>query len=171
MLQRPRTPERAADRGSSKEDASLAWLSACQTLAVSPCFHGMTKSPYRSRGFLLVSLLAAVLAASSACTSVQVNPNTVGAYEMGELRVMANANIDRVYLAAKAAIPADGLFLTGDRWGGTTATLTARDEIDTRVTIKIKQMAPNETSVRIRYGLTGDLHQAQTLYTRIENRL
>lgn len=125
----------------------------------------------RSRKLVLVSLLATILGALSACTTVQVNPDTVGSYEMGELRVIAESNVDRVYLAAKTGIQEDDLFLTGDNWGGTTATLTARDEVDTRVTVKLKQIEPGRTSVRIRYGLTGDLHQAQTLYTRIESKL
>jgi hypothetical protein len=125
---------------------------------------------FRSHG-LIVFLLLGLLAGSAGCTSVQVTPNTLGSYELGELRVFVRANVDRTYLAAKAGIEADGLFLTGDRWGGTTATLTARDEFDTRVTVRLKQVEPNQTSVRIRYGMAGDLHYAQRLFGQIEQRL
>jgi len=120
---------------------------------------------------IILAPAAAVVLAFTGCTTVQVNPNTVGSYELGELRVDVPANVDRVYLAAKAGIQEDQLFLTGDKWGGTTATLTARDEVDTRVTVRLRQVEPGWTHLRIRYGVTGDLQQAQTLYSRIESKL
>jgi hypothetical protein len=123
-----------------------------------------------SRPFLFAALLTAFAVLLGGCTSVQVSPNTVGSYELGELKVIAEGNIDRVYLAAKAAIEEDRLFLTGDTWRGISATLTARDELDTRVTVRLKQIEPGRTSVGIRYGLSGDLQAAQTLYSRMERR-
>lgn len=131
----------------------------------------MANRKIRSRKLIFFALLSAVVVALAGCTSVQVNPKTSGSYELGELRVITEADVDRVYLAAKAGIQDDDLYLTGDNWGGTTASLTARDEVDTRVTVKLKQIEPGRTSVRIRYGIAGDLQQAQTLYNRIESRL
>lgn len=120
---------------------------------------------------LPIVLFACLLGLLSACTTVQVTPSTAGSYELGVLQVIAEANVDKVYLAAKAGVKEDRLFLTGDDWGGNTAVLKARDEVDTSVTIKLKQIEPGRTSVRIRYGLTGDLHQAQNLYARISKKL
>ena len=131
----------------------------------------MRKHRYLSKA-LLLSLFSGLLGLLSACTTaVQVTPSTAGTYELGTLQVIAEANVDKVYIASKAGIKEDNLFLTGDDWRGTTAPLKARDEVDTSVTVKLKQIEPGRTSVRIRYGLTGDLHQAQNLYSRISKKL
>ena len=51
------------------------------------------------------------------------------------------------------------------------AELRGRDSADTLVIVKIKEVAKNRTSVKIRYGLNPDLPSAQKLYEAILKHL
>jgi len=51
------------------------------------------------------------------------------------------------------------------------AELNGRDATDTLVVVKVKELAPNRTSLKIRYSLKGDLASAQSVYAAIERRL
>jgi hypothetical protein len=117
-------------------------------------------------------LFAAAVAAGTGCTQVQVAPDTRGEYKLGELQVFADRDFARVYEAAKAGLKDSKLFVTQDDRKVVEAELRARDSADTMIVVKIKEMAPNRTSVKIRYGvLTPSLPLAQKLYETIEKRL
>ena len=64
-----------------------------------------------------------------------------------------------------------GLFEVRDDRLVVEAELNGRDSTDTRVIVKIKEVAKNRTSIKIRYGLKGDLAQAQKVFAAIEKRL
>lgn len=114
-----------------------------------------------------VLLLAALVA--SGCTQVQVDPNTRGEYKLGELQVFADRDFTTVYNAAKRGIADLKLFQTRDDRKVIEAELNARDATDTMVIVKIKEVGPNRTSVKIRYGaFKPDLPSAQKLYQAIE---
>jgi len=122
-----------------------------------------------SRGGLV--LLAAFLFGGG-CTQVQLDPSTRGEYKLGELQVFANRDFARVYEAAKAGLKDNNLFLTQDDRKVIEGELRARDAADTMIIVKIKEVAKNRTSVKIRYGvLTPSLPLAQKLYEAIEKRL
>ena len=105
------------------------------------------------------------------CTQVSVTPSTRGEYRLGELQVLAEADFDRAYAAAKRGLKDAGLFMTRDDRKVVEAELNGRDSADTLVIIKVKEVGRNRTSVKIRYGLNGDLASAQRLYAEIEKRL
>jgi hypothetical protein len=106
------------------------------------------------------------------CTQVQVAPDVRGEYKLGELQVFADRDFARVYEAAKNGIKDAKLFMTQDDRKVIEAELKGRDSTDTMVIIKIKEVAHNRTSVKIRYGvLTPNLAMAQKLYETIEKRL
>lgn len=121
----------------------------------------------------LAALGALVMVAMGAgCTQVQVAPDVRGEYKLGELQVFADRDFARVYEAAKAGIKDSKLFLTQDDRKTVEAELRARDSADSMVIVKLKEVAPNRVSVKIRYGvLTPNLAQAQKLYETIEKRL
>ena len=108
---------------------------------------------------------------SSVHSTVQVTEDTIGDYTLGELQVMVDARFAETYEATKAAFEKQGLFLTGDKRKVVEAVLTARDRADTLVTVKIKEVAVGQTSVKIRYGLTGDAARSQALFRDIAARL
>jgi hypothetical protein len=121
----------------------------------------------------LVPLVALLLSFSlwPACTAVPVGDDAIGEFRLGELQTVVQANFQQTYDATRAALEEQGLFITGDRRQVVEAVINARDRGDTAVTVKIKEMAVNQTSVRIRYGRTGDAARSQLLYREIAARL
>ncbi len=122
-----------------------------------------------SAGLLAFSLLLGV--SFTGCTTVQVTDDAAGHYRFGELESFAGRDYAGVHAAVINAFKDQGLFLTKDEAKAEEAELTARDGTDTSITVKLKADSPGRTSVKIRYGHTGDLAQSQKLYAAIEKRL
>lgn len=127
----------------------------------------MFHSPRIVGSVLLIGLLGAL----PACTSVVVDGETTAEYKLGELQAVVDADFAEAYAAAKAGLADRNLFLTGDDKKVVEAVLSARDSADTSVTVKIKEIAKGSTSIKIRYGLAGDLAPAQLLYKAIQSNL
>lgn len=123
------------------------------------------------RSLSLIALVGLILGGTAGCTSVQVSPQTSGEYKFGELQVFADRDFATTVAAAKAGLKDLGLFEVKDERVVVEAELNARDTADTLVVVKIKEVAKNRTSVKIRYGLKGDLAAAQRVYAAIEKRL
>ncbi|MDO8542510.1 MAG: DUF3568 family protein [Opitutaceae bacterium] len=129
-------------------------------------------SSFRSWPVLVVAGL--MLGVGPGCTQVQVAPNVQGEFKpgLGELQVFADRDFAAVHAATKKAIKDLGLFETQDEKKLVEADLRARDSADTMITVKIKEVAKNRTSVKIRYGLVGgDLANAQRVYQAIQKHL
>ena len=128
----------------------------------------------KSRPFRVTVALAFVgtsllLLTAPGCTQVQVAPNTVGEFKLGELQVWSDRDFATVYAAAKLGMKDLKLFQTQDDRKIVEADLHARDQTDALVVVKIKEVAKGRTSVKIRYGLQGNLALAQRLYAAIES--
>jgi hypothetical protein len=109
---------------------------------------------------------------TTGCTQVQVAPDVRGEYEFGALQVFVDADFMRSYEAAKLGLKDFGLFQTGDERLSIEAELNARDSVDTKVIVKIKEIGKNRTSVKIRYGVVKpDLPSAQKLFQAIQKHL
>lgn len=124
----------------------------------------MTKSSPAAHRIVKPLLLALALLGASGCTQVLVSPETRGEYKLGELQVFADRDFAATYAAAKNGMKDKGLFLVKDDRLVVEAELNARDATDTLVVVKIKELAKNRTSIKIRYGLKGDLASAQAVY-------
>ncbi len=123
------------------------------------------------RRLLGVTAAVGLLGFLPACTTVVVDGDTTAEYKLGELQNEVDADFAQAYAAAKAGLKDRDLFLTGDEKKVVEAELSARDSSDTSVTIKIKEVTKGRTSIKIRYGLAGDLAPAQLLYKAIESHL
>ena len=125
----------------------------------------------RSR-FLAVALIGVCLLGTPGCTQVQVAPDVRGEYEFGALQVYVDADFMRAYEASKRGLKEFGLFQTADDRKVYEAELNARDSVDTKVVVKLKELGKNRVSVKIRYGLVRpDLPSAQKLFTTIQKYL
>jgi hypothetical protein len=111
-----------------------------------------------------------LFAALAGCTHVAIN-NDTGTYRFGELQVFVDAGFDQAYRAAKNGFDSFGLFVVDDKAQSKEAVLRGRDAADSLVIVKIKEVARNRTSVKIRYGVTGDLAQSQRLFQEIQKRI
>lgn len=119
----------------------------------------------------LISSLLPLLAAGG-CTQVQVDPETRGEYRLGELQVYADRDFATVHAAVGRAFKDAKLFQTQDDRKVVEAELRARDATDSLVIVKIKEVGPKRTSLKIRYGvLKPDLPAAQRLYDAIKRQL
>ncbi len=124
--------------------------------------------PVRHLCFLLLAL---ILAAGPGCTQVLVAPGMRGEYRFGELQVFADRDFAATYAAAKEGMREHGLFLVRDDRLVVEAELNGRDATDTLVIVKVREVGRNRTSLKIRYGLKGDLAAAQSVYATIARRL
>ena len=122
--------------------------------------------------YLLLSL-ALLGFAGTGCTHVEVTPGTLGEFKVGELQVFADRDFATVYNAAKLGAKDLSLFQTQDDKKVVEADLHFRDSADTLVIIKIKEVGPNRTSIKIRYGIIpqGNLAQSQKIYQAMQKRL
>ena len=110
--------------------------------------------------------------AVSGCTQVQVAPDVRGEYDFGELQVFVDADFMRTYEAAKRGLKDIGLFQTADDRKVIEAELNARDSVDTKVIVKVREVGKNRVSVKIRYGIVRpDLPSAQKLFAAIQKNL
>jgi hypothetical protein len=122
--------------------------------------------------FQLAALGLVALAIFGGCTQVQVAPDVRGEYKLGELQVFIDRDFAHAHTAAKAALKDLALFETRDDVKVIEGELNGRDSTDTLVIVKLKEVAKNRTSVKIRYGvLKPDLAGAQKLFAAIEKRL
>jgi hypothetical protein len=129
----------------------------------------MKPLPFSAHSALLIVFALHLLTVG--CTQVQVAPDVRGEYRLGELQVFAEGDFATVYEATKLGLAEQKLFITQDHRLVVEAELKARDASDTMVIVKIKELSPNRTSVKIRYGLRGDLASAQRVYDSIQRRL
>jgi len=131
----------------------------------------MTKPRIAVHRLLWPLLLAGALGGTVGCTQVLLSSGARGEYRFGELQVFADRDFAATYAAAKYGLQDKGLFLVKDERLVVEAELNGRDATDTLVVIKIKELAQARTSIKIRYGLKGDLASAQAVYAAIERRL
>ena len=123
------------------------------------------------RVFPHLVLIAALSGAGAGCTQVLVSQQTRGEYKLGELQVFVDRDFATTHAAAKNGMKDAGLFEVRDDRLVVEAELNGRDSTDTKVIVKLKEVAKNRTSIKIRYGLKGDLAGAQKIYSAIEKRL
>jgi hypothetical protein len=125
----------------------------------------------RIRRLVRVALMGAVLGATAGCTQVLVTGQTRGEFKLGELQLLVDRDFATVHTAAKNGMKDLGLFEVQDDRLVIEAELKGRDPTDTKVVVKVKEIAKNRTSIKIRYGIPGELAGAQKLYAAIEKRL
>lgn len=123
------------------------------------------------RSWSLIAVAGLALGAATGCTQVLVSPETRGEYKLGEVQVFVDRDFATAHAAAKYGMKDAGLFEVRDDRLVFEAELNGRDATDTLVVVKVKEVGKNRTSIKIRYGLKGDLASAQKVYSAIEKRL
>lgn len=118
-----------------------------------------------------MALLGVITLGSTGCSNVMVTKDVEGEVRLGELQVFVDHDFETTYNAAKAGMGDYGLFQTKDDKKVVEAELNGRDRADNLVTVKIKEVARDRTSIKIRFGITGDVVQSQKLFTAIRDHL
>jgi hypothetical protein len=124
----------------------------------------------------ILTLLAIFTALFSGCTTpVAIDPMTgqeqTAEYRLGYLYAPIEANSGHVFRAAISEIDEIGYFRTGELHKNSAITIYARKVGDEKVNIRITQVAPGQSQVRIRIGTLGNLAESQMIFARIRDAL
>jgi hypothetical protein len=109
----------------------------------------------------------------SGCVAVLVGAGVVGtvAYVGGELQVTESKNVDMVYQAALKAVDDLQLKDVMKNKKVIDAVITARNEENKKVTIKLSVEDINVTKISIRVGTFGDKLKSRQIYSQIKKYL
>ena len=125
---------------------------------------------------LILSLLALFAGLFSGCTTpVAIDPlsgeEQTASYQAGYFYAPFDYDAGKVFRTAIKEMDAMGYFRTGELHGNAEITIYARKVGDEKVKVKIQQIAPGQSQVRIRIGTFGNLSESQTLYAKIRSAL
>lgn len=129
----------------------------------------------KSLRVLLLVFFSSLLLISVGCQSVPAtgaagdNPDAM--FRFGELVVVQENSFEDVYEATLAAIEEEELYVTDHTKNPSEAVIGARDRADHRITIKLKDVRPQVTSIKIRYGIPGDRRLSQSFFAEIDRKL
>lgn len=124
----------------------------------------------------LISLLALTAALFSGCTTpVAVDPATgeqqTAEYRTGFFYASVDADADAVFQTAIRAIDNMGYLRTGELHKDVGITIYARKVGDEKVKVRIRQIAPGKSELRIRVGKLGNLPESQMIFAKIRNAM
>lgn len=125
----------------------------------------------------LITLLTATvtLFATGCRTSVAIDPMTgqqqTATYQAGYFYAFLDADADTVFNTAIRAIDRMGILRTGELHEEESISIFARKVGDKKIAVRIRQVAPNKSEVRIRFGVVGNLPESQMIYAKIRDAL
>lgn len=113
-----------------------------------------------------------VLLTFSGCIAVAAGAAGAGvAWVRGALEVTVDANLDRTYAAAQAAVRSLEFAPISEKKSGVDASVLARTALDKRVEIVLKRTGDKSTHVSIRVGVFGDEAMSVTILERLKREL
>ena len=124
---------------------------------------------------LFLPALAIVFLVAGCTTPVAIDPAT-GQDQKAEYRINTfYAPIDAapkpIFRTAIKELDEMGYFRTGELHQDNSISIFARSVGDEKVKVKIVQVAPGKSEVRIRVGTLGDLPESQKIYARIRKAI
>jgi hypothetical protein len=122
---------------------------------------------------LLVTMVTVLIAGCR--TPVSTEPITgkqqTGVYQSGNFYANLDADSDTVFRTAIRALDDMGILRTGEVHGNDHITIYARQIGDKKLIVRIRQIAPSKSEVRIRAGILGNLPESQMIYAKIREAL
>jgi len=125
----------------------------------------------------LITLLAtiAILFAAGCRTPVSTDPVTgqqrTAVYQAGYFYATLDADADVIFRTSIRALDRMGMLRTGENHGDEYINIYARKVGDTKVVVRIRQIAPGKSEIRIRIGIIGNLPESQMVYAKIRDAL
>ena len=125
----------------------------------------------------IITLLAtAVVFFITGCrTSVSTNPITgkqqTATYQAGYFYATLDADADTAFRTSIRALDRMGMLRTGENHGTDYINIYARQVGDKKVIVRIRQIAPSKSEIRIRSGAVGNLPESQMIYAKIRDEL
>ncbi len=117
-------------------------------------------------------LFALIIVALTGCTTpVAIDPQSgaeqTARYSIGYFYGSLDADAADIFGKAIVIMDERGYFRTGELHKDASILIFARAVGDRKVTLRIKQIAPGQSELRIRIGQMGNLPESQRLYTAI----
>lgn len=130
-------------------------------------------TPIRTR--LLLPAFALVLLLAGCTTPVAIDPATGGdqkaEHRAGYFYAPLGADPKTIFRTAIRKMDEMGYFRTGELHREDSISIFARSVGDKKVNVRISQIAPGKSEIRIRVGTFGDLPESQKIYAGIRNAL
>ncbi|MEM8868261.1 MAG: DUF3568 family protein [Verrucomicrobiota bacterium] len=125
---------------------------------------------------LLISLFAFVALFISGCTTpVAIDPQTgqeqTATYKGGYFYGPLDGDSNDIFKTAIRELDELGYFRTGELHKNTFINIYARKVGDKKVVVRISQVGPGQSQLRIRVGTLGNLAESQVIYAKIRDAL
>ena len=128
-----------------------------------------------STKFITLLITGTVILISGCRTPVAIDPMTgqqqTAVYQSGYYYATIDADSDTVFRTAIRAMDRMGILRTGEIHADDHITIQGRQVGDKKILVRIRQIAPNKSEVRIRVGIVGNLPESQMIYAKIRDAL
>lgn len=129
----------------------------------------------KAKATLSIFISSITLFLSACTTPVAIDPIAgeeapTGRYRFGNFYAPIEADAGKVFKVAIREIDSLGYFRTGELHKNNSITIYARKVGDDKVSVRIEQLAPEQSELRIRIG-NGDLPESQEIYDHIREAL
>ena len=126
--------------------------------------------------FTLLSSTIIFMFLSTGCrTSVALDPTTgqqqTAVYQSGYFYATVEEDADVLFTTVIRAIDDMGILRTGEIHRDDYVNIFARKVGDEKVVVRIRQVSPGKSEIRIRIGILGSLPQSQVIYAKIRDSL
>lgn len=124
----------------------------------------------------IFTLLTIIAAFFTGCTTpVAIDPMTgqeqTAEYRGGYFYAPLEANSGPIFKSAIRVIDEMGYFRTGELHKSSSITIYTRKVGDEKITVRISQIAPGQSQLRIRVGKLGNLAESQMIYAKIRDAI
>ncbi len=124
----------------------------------------------------ILSLLALVTVFISACTTpVAIDPvsgqEQTAKFQAGYFYAPLDHAPGQIFRTSIRVMDEAGYYRTGELHKETAITIYARKVGDEKITVRITQLAPGQSQLRIRVGALGNLSESQTIYAKIRDAM
>ncbi len=124
----------------------------------------------------ILSLLTLITVFISACTTpVAIDPvsgaEQSAKYQAGYFYAPLDYAPGQIFRTAIRVMDEAGYYRTGELHKDTAITIYARKVGDEKVTVRMTQLAPGQSELRIRVGSLGNLAESQTIYAKIRDAM
>jgi hypothetical protein len=124
----------------------------------------------------LFSLLTLITVLFSACTTpVAIDPMSgqeqTAKYQAGYFYAPIDHDSGKIFRTAIRKMDEMGYYRTGELHKAASISIYARKVGDEKITVRITQIAPGQSQLRIRVGKLGNLSESQVIYAKIRDAM
>ena len=104
-------------------------------------------------------------------TDPMVGQQQTAVYQAGYFYATIDTDADTAFRTAIRTLDRMGMLRTGETHGDDYINIFARAVGDKKVIVRIRQIAPNKSEMRIRVGIIGNLPESQMIFAKIRDAI